>query len=329
MADGWSALLAALALSTASPTPAPPPTPPPTPPAQVQPGVRVANAPTLFVHGFLYNLCPQTNASQTFADAAATLKANGDTGPMDFIDYYACDSGGSNIQTHGNANAYFPSGANNGLGGGMIGGNTNETDIRHISYQLAWYIYDTYSSKGKTVEIVSHSMGGLITEWMLYQVQAKNPVFPPYVYVQDSVTISTPYAGVNDGYNNASWCFSGIQCQQMLPGSSFLAELQAKGLNAQATTAGTDNTAIGGSPCDSVNNPAGTTVASGNTHKISYYANTPAAPTCYDHVSYLNDKSAAVDMPIRYRNPGDTSDRTGLGPHSLTAVAQAVLSGSK
>jgi hypothetical protein len=34
-------------------------------------------------------------------------------------------------------------------------------------------------------------------------------------------------------------------------------------------------------------------------------------------------------MPIRYRNPGDTSDRTGLGPHSLTAVAQAVLSGSK
>ncbi|MFL6025225.1 MAG: hypothetical protein ACJ72O_17925 [Marmoricola sp.] len=291
--------------------------------------MRTTNAPTLYVHGFLYNVCPQGNASQVFADAAATLKANGDTGPNDFIDYYACDSGGSSIQTHGDPKAYFASGANNGLAGGMVGGNTNETDIRHISYQLAWYIYDVYSSKGKTVEIVSHSMGGLITEWMLYQIQSKNPAFPPYLYVQDSVTISTPYGGVNDGYNNVTWCPSGIQCQEMLPGSAFLAELQARGLNAQATTNGTDNTAIGGSPCDSVNNPAGTTLASGNTHRVSYYANKPPAPACYDHVGYLNDKSPTIDMPIRYRNPGDSADSTGVGPHSLTAVAQAVMSGAK
>ncbi|MDB5165851.1 MAG: hypothetical protein JWM00_741 [Candidatus Saccharibacteria bacterium] len=326
MNNGLTALLTAFTIAAA---PLAPPVAPPPPPASIAAGVRVANAPALFVHGYLLNLCPQGDASKTFASASTVLKNNGHTGKSDFIDYYACDSGGSNIQTHGNPSAYFPSGANSGLLGGMAGGNTNDTDIRHISYQLAWYIYDTYSSKGQTVEVVSHSMGGLITNWMLYQVQVKNPVFPPYLYVQDSVTISTPFNGVNDGYNNISWCPSGIQCQQMLPNSTFLTELRAQGLNAQATTAGTDHTAIGGSPCDSVDKPIGTTLAGGDIHKVWYYANTPQAPTCYDHVSYLNDTSTAVNMPIQSRNPGDSIFTTGIGPHSLTAVAQAVMSSSK
>lgn len=255
------------------------------------------------------------------------MQAKGYTGPMQTIDYYACDSQGANIQSSGDPNAYYPSGANSGLFGGLKGGNTDSTDIRHISYQLAWYIYNNYSSKGQTVELVAHSMGGLITSWMLYQEQAQNPLFPPYLYVQDSVTISTPYAGVNDGYNNATWCPNNYeQCAEMLPGSDFITELQASGLAAQAT-GGTDWTAIGGAACDTVDDPKGTTLANGDVHKIWYYAAKTDEPVCYSHTSYLTDESTALDMPVQYRNPGDSGWTTSAtGPHSLAAMADAVMS---
>lgn len=289
-------------------------------------GGRVSNAPVLFVHGFVFSLCPGGKTPGTWASAESVMKSRGYTGPMQTIDYYACDSGGANIQSSGDPNAYFPSGANSGLFGGLKGGNTDSTDIRHISYQLAWYIYNNYSSKGQTVELVAHSMGGLIVNWMLYQEQAQNALFPPYLYVQDAVTISTPYAGVNDGYNNVTWCPSNYeQCAELLPGSDFINELQASGLAAQAT-GGTDWTAIGGSACDTVDAPDGTTLATGDVHKVWYYAAKADEPVCYSHTSYLTDTSTALDMPLKFRNPGDADWTTTTGEHSLAAMADAVMS---
>jgi hypothetical protein len=276
---------------------------------------RVANAPVVFVHGFLLNLCPQTDTASVFASAVTTLRARGYTGPTEAVAYYACDHGGPSIQKSGDPNAYFPSGAYSD------GGNTDNTDIRHISYQLAWYLYDTYSSKGKTVELVAHSMGGLITRWMLYQVQAGNPLFPPYLYVQDSITISTPHNGIQDGTNNLTWCAGTLQCTQMTVGSTFLTELRSYGMNPQGT-GGTQWTAMGSRSCDIMTAEQSTDM--GDAHKVVYTGS--SAPGCYNHTSYLTDTSTATDQPVQFWNPGDTAPTTATtGAHSLAWVANALM----
>lgn len=279
------------------------------------------SAPVLFVHGYINNpLCTGGDVSGTFAGAISKLQSRGYAGPTETVAYYACDTNGANIQSSGNPNAYFPSGAWHG-GWGTAGGNTNATDIRHISYQLAWYIYDTYSSRGQTVSIVSHSMGGLITRWALYQIQAQNPLFPPYLYVQDSVTISTPHLGTNDGWNNLTWCPGSVQCQQMLPNSTFLNELNANGKNPQAT-GGTEWTAMGSAKCDIMTAAQSTDM--GDVHKVIY--NGASSPKCYNHTNYLTDVSDALDMPVQYRNPGDVSLSTSnTGAHSLAWMSNALF----
>lgn len=279
---------------------------------------RVEGAPVVFIHGFLLNTCPGTNPNSTFAGAVTALKARNYRGPNDMINYYACDSKGSNIQQSGDPKAYFPGGD---YAGG--GGNTDNTDLRHIAYQLAWYLYDTYSSRGRTVEVVAHSMGGLIIRWALYQVQARNSLFPPVLYVQDVVTISTPHNGTKDDYNNVSWCPSSLQCKQMLPGSPFLTELRASGMNPQGT-GGTDWTVMGGSPCDIMTATQATDV--GDVHKVIYFSRTPV---CYKHTSYLTDTSAAVDLPVQVRHPGDAALRTETGSHSLQWMVDALTSRSR
>lgn len=295
---------------------------------------RTANVPVIYVHGYLLNTCPGGDSSRpaVFGNEAALLKQQGYTGSADYIDYYACDRNGSSIANSGTPNTYYPGGEmyKNGLNPVYNpGGATNKTDIRHISYQLAWYIYDKYSSKGQPVSVVSHSMGGLISAWMLYQIQSHNSLFPPYLYVQDSVTISTPFQGVNDGYNNISWCPSSTQCTQVKPGSEFITALQAGGMNYQATN-GTDWTALGGAPCDTVDAPDGTTLAAGNAHIVWYYAKRGSTPNCYSHTSYLTDTVTTLNMPAKLKNPGDVSFTTvSNAPHSLLAVAQALMSGAK
>ena len=294
---------------------------------------RVSNAPVVYLHGFVLNSdCTGGNHAKDLNNLGTVLTGLGYTGAHDIINYYACDTGGNSIQTSGDPKAYFASGAYAGVTHPKNkGGNTNNTDIRHISYQLAWYLYNKYSSKGQTVELVAHSMGGLITSWMLYQIQAHNPLFPPYLYVQDSVTISTPFDGVLDSTNNVSWCPVSTQCTEARPGSAFITELHNSGLNAQGTN-GTDWTAIGDSTCDSVAmQPKGTSMDNGDIHKISYYpATKKTAPICYGHTTYLTDTSTALNMPLQYRNPGDAAyTQTTTGPHALLAVAQAIMSSSK
>jgi hypothetical protein len=283
--------------------------------ASAGPPRRVANPPVVFVHGFLLNLCPQEDVTAPFAGAAAELKAKGYKGTIESVAYYACDSNGPSIQSSGDPNAYFPSGAYLGTGG-----NTDQTDIRHISYELAWYLYNKYSSHGQTVDIVAHSMGGLIVRWALYQIQAHDPVFPPVLYVQDVVTLSTPHNGIQDGYNNLSWCAGTLQCTQMTVGSSFLAELRSSGMDPQAT-GGTVWTAEGSSSCDIMTAAQSTDM--GDVHKIIFEGT--AQPYCYDHTGYLTDTSDAADMPAQFTNPGDPAfTTTSTGAHSLAWMANAL-----
>lgn len=110
------------------------------------------------------------------------------------------------------------------------------TPIQQLGSQLAWDIYLQYSRHGRSVDVVGHSMGGLIARVALTGVSRGWDGFPPFVYVEDAVTLGTPHGGVS-----ASWVRScdETQCVQMRPGSKFLRVLASVGQNPQSNQ-GTD-----------------------------------------------------------------------------------------
>jgi hypothetical protein len=103
------------------------------------------------------------------------------------------------------------------------GGHTNNVRIEHLGYHLAWDIYNRYSRKQQPVDVVAHSMGGLIIRYALMQVALKNADFPKFLLVEDVVTMGTPHGGsklpplayVEDG--------------QMARNSTFLKRLELSG----------------------------------------------------------------------------------------------------
>jgi triacylglycerol esterase/lipase EstA (alpha/beta hydrolase family) len=75
--------------------------------------------------------------------------------------------------------------------------------------RLAWYIYYNFSRWGNSVDIVAHSMGGLIASVAVSGTQHPNSdpfnntanafTWPPYIYVQDVSTLNTPFQGSTQG----------------------------------------------------------------------------------------------------------------------------------
>lgn len=93
-------------------------------------------------------------------------------------------------------------------------GTSNES-IKHLACELAWFIYDSYEAPlpnagtnggfqcpaGKypcNVQIVAHSMGGLIMRWAMGQSGVSGNSFPPQpLYVKDVIEFSTPNGGIS------------------------------------------------------------------------------------------------------------------------------------
>lgn len=89
-------------------------------------------------------------------------------------------------------------------------------DWRHMAYHVAWYLWEEYSETdpqeegGHWVDVVAHSMGGMIMRYALQQVAlpydevvCDSPgaedeyrcLWPPYLLVEDVVTLGTPHKG--------------------------------------------------------------------------------------------------------------------------------------
>ena len=286
-----------------------------------QPAAADTTTPIIFLHGFVLGApCPGINARGQALGLIAELAERGYTGPVVGAEYFACDSQGETIQQSGVRGAYFESGEwTNNQSWGEYRGNTNSTDLRHIAYQLAWWTYDNYSSKGKHVSFVGYSMGGLIARWALYQIAARNPLFPPYLYVDKAATISTPHRGLTPDLQYPVWCGTSIQCTQMKAKSTFLNELNSGlGLNPQGT-GGTTWTVLGSARCDIMTPDQSTNM--GPVHKVIFNG---AKPYCYSHTSYLQDRSDLRDFPVLVQRPTDPKPVAGLGLHSLATVAEAL-----
>lgn len=183
------------------------------------------------------------------------------------------------------------------------------TPIEHLGYHLAWYVYDHYSSLGRTVDLVGHSMGGLIVRYALTEEAAHDPDFPPYLYVRKAVTLETPHGGAD----LAKYCNEDIQCVEMLPGSAFLSHLSQ---DPQAT-GGTEWTVMGSEHDELV--PPQSAVDMAVPHRIIY-----RRPT-YDHFTCLGDPRTAHDAVWRRSDDGGPWIRSASAPHYVREVFATLI----
>ena len=130
---------------------------------------------------------------------------------------------------------------------------------------LAAYVQQVLAATGASqVDIVNHSMGGMVTNWYMKELGGQ-----PYVKHMASL------AGANHGSYNAASCQSTTSCQEMYPGSAFLTTV-----NAGDETPGSTKYATWYSPCDGMINPYTSTVLSGATNNLV---------ACETHMAYLTD----------------------------------------
>lgn len=220
-------------------------------------GPAQLDVPVVFVHGFYNDTCPSgLNVTSAMFGPLLDLTVTGWTGDLDVVSYYACDQGGS-----------------------RIGSDTVNTPIQTIAAQLAAYIFATYSSRGQEVDIVAHSMGGLVARAAIEYTASHVSGFPPYLLVKRVVTFSTPFAGVGPATINAVPGLAGTyQAAQVLAGSSFLQSFERAG--AAPAGNGPDWLTIGSSGgCDLV--PGASAVAlAGAAFQVLYTG-------CWSHVQYL------------------------------------------
>ncbi len=181
--------------------------------------------PVILVHG--YNFTGGTNCSSNWSTVIASLKAQGFTGPFIRVSFYGADTN-CDVNLH------------------SYGSFADRDSWKAIAKALSNYVYTTYTSKGIAVDLVGHSMGGLITRGAVYGAGKGESGFSKPIDVEDSVTLATPHDG-------AAWysylCLWG-QCSTLKPGSSDLNWLNQNG-NPQGAK-GTDWTVTGSSADDVV-----------------------------------------------------------------------------
>ena len=293
--------------------------------APAEAATRVANATVVYVHGLRNTNSGALNATAEAAPLASVLKAAGYTGPVVAAGYYYNDTADFSID-----------GAADSVAGPYNGTYDTNTPIERLAQDFAWYLYNTYTANGQTVSIAAHSMGGLITYYALTHVGQVG--WPQSLLVQDVLTYSTPYKGVDKypaGSNptayTASWCGTFTECNEAaIPGSPFLTDLAA-----QTFPSWVDYTVVGGGT--TVNGVAGTGTtadlmnfaSSGGIdaqHKVNYYA---TSPVNYAHMTYIQDTSTLKNEPVYYWNVGmATAYSNPNGSHSLAWGYAALASGS-
>lgn len=234
--------------------------------------------PVVYVHGF--DVFSSTNCTM-WNNMDNALRSWGLTGTKVTVQYYSGDSNCTySVIHHGSHSAHY---------GGSHTSHNNSTDIRHLGYHLAWMIRDHFGTQ--PVDVVAHSMGGLVSRYMVYRIAKGDAAFPSTLSVEDVVTMGTPHNGTGWAYGCGS-----TECVQMRPGSSFLNDLNANGQNPQAT-GGTDWTLMG-SDSDGIVSASSATYSSAN-HKVIYLSSNGIG-----HGDFYNSTSDARTADVNYQDFG-------------------------
>jgi Ricin-type beta-trefoil lectin domain len=213
----------------------------------------------LFVHG--YNpTSTSTNCQDTFGNMMNQMRAQGFTGAFVRVGYY---SGDTNCDV--NLHSYASYG--------------DRDSWKSIAGAFSKYVYNTYTSRGVTVDVVGYSMGGLIVRGAVWGSQSGASGFSSRINVSDGVTLGGPH-------NGAAWysnlCLWG-QCSSMVPGSSDLNWLNQNG-NPQGAV-GTTWTTIGSFNDDVVPWQSAIYMSISTDHKV-VFAN--VSHTGFIHPNYMN-----------------------------------------
>jgi hypothetical protein len=203
--------------------------------------------PVIMVHGIDATAPYGNDCAVTWDDAKQHLRDNGYAGrDLLTVAYYEqdanCDRVINGYSSPIVGNTHFDG---RGAHAGTAGGHTAEAAIEHLGYHFAWFIYEEYSKDNRKVDILAHSMGGLLSRYAISQVEIGNEAFPPKLLVGNVVTLGTPHGGARlVGLAGCNAIGGRRQCSQMRPGSAFLRSLEDEGWNPQAE-GGTDWTVIG------------------------------------------------------------------------------------
>ena len=268
--------------------------------------------PVLIIHG--YNGSTTYGASNGFdcgaygqasgAEAATMFSYVSGSPQVTVLGYYKGDTNCTMLSSESShCDYYLFSGANPST---LIG--TNNEDVRHIGCELDWYIWDNYTSHGRAVRIVAHSMGGLIVRWGIFAVQAAQtnpsqyPNLPSYLYVPGVVTLGTPHIGVPGAANYCAFCTQGEDLQFTTYNGFESDLLSSNGLDPQARTS-TTWTAIGSYKDDVItvggyeqsNYTSAFWMDADQMYFYSYGSDTPV----YNHDELFQDMSTASDASYR------------------------------
>ncbi|MFI8324564.1 esterase/lipase family protein [Streptomyces sp. NPDC085529] len=177
--------------------------------------------------------------------------------------------------------------------------------IQKLGQALANKIYAEYTSKGRSVDLVGHSMGGLVIRDALSGVAKKEKGYPSKLFVEDVVTLGTPHEGTN-----SSLCWY-TPCAQMRKKSTFLRNLQKNPQSAQ----GTDWTAIASDADEAVGEDTAT--GGGVKHWVRY-KNIPGKK---DHSLLRTTRNKTLTVKWRNLPKAATGWRKGDAPLDMTRAA--------
>lgn len=260
--------------------------------------------PVLFVHGFNSSAAIPggCNGSTTWGSAKTYLSSYGYAGQLITVGFYNGDTGCDvNLKDHQDSHC-------NNYHAGNTG--TTSEDEQHIACTLAWYIWNNFTQYGQSVQLVAHSVGGIVVRWAIHAAGSSS--LPPYLYVRNAVTMATPHNGIPWG--GSAICGICLQLAELQPGSSFLSDLQNNAQNPQATN-GTTWT-IMGSTCESWINGGidpSSEMAMSAQNKILYLN-----PPCYHHGDYLTDQSDSLNASVDYCNNACAGEPTSSTGNSTT-----------
>ncbi|WP_141372070.1 esterase/lipase family protein, partial [Cellulomonas cellasea] len=174
--------------------------------------------------------------------------------------------------------------------------------IEDLGSAFAWYIYNTYSRNGVPVDVIAHSMGGLVTRTAITGTQkqwrtASGRTFPPYLYIEDVATLSSPHEGARASvWGGCST--SRFQVCEMIPGSSFMRSWIAPYGNPQSKM-GTDWSAVG-SGADWVVNTGSALNTKASRHPGHKYLFLSGSGLDHAKMSSITEDGRGFNYPIKY-----------------------------
>ena len=263
--------------------------------------------PTLFLHGYDGGRC-----ESDWGFLIDHLRASGWTGGF-YIPKYTSGDSSCNARPNVAMGCMSCFGSHSSWFGHSGTTHSSNTSIRHLAWHLANYISANFSTKGLAVDVVAHSMGGLLIRYAL----AKQGVDSfPRLLVEDVITLGTPHNGASFAALTGT-----TQGAEMEPSSTLIAWLKTWGMNPQAR-GGTDWTNVG-SHGDLIVRPDTATSMSAP-HRWRY----TTSPNWILHGDYMKSSAPGSTRRAQYpcvSNPGWCETSTY---YPVQMIRAATLSGT-